>query len=302
MANNFQGMEDDVLFEAQRIKGQQLKREADSILTRSIYFGNKSKDAVNKYKEAAEHFMTGLDNKSAIDCYTAALNVWIKNQKILNHWKEPTSFLYAEAGKFYKSGELEKELAEYIEVEGLNFENEKDKDGHYMKAIEHYKHAGETFELENAKTSTNQCYVKAAELSGLIENYEDAIKYFEIVAARCSKEKLTAFNAREHLMKALLCHILLQMKNAEKDDLTGAFYSSVDDLRNAYDRYCEMDIYLSGSLEGDVVLKLFDAIQRRNPKEMATVLRKFDSLKVLDSWKTTILLKIKDNISTLDLT
>lgn len=92
------------------------------------------------------------------------------------------------------------------------------------------------------------------------------------------------------------------MKNAEKDDLTGAFYSSVDDLRNAYDRYCEMDIYLSGSLEGDVVLKLFDAIQKRNPKEMATVLRKFDSLKVLDSWKTTILLKIKDNISTLDLT
>ena len=94
----------------------------------------------------------------------------------------------------------------------------------------------------------------------------------------------------------------MRMKAAENDDLTGACYSSLDDLRDTYDRYCEMDIYLNGSLEGEVILKLFTAIQKRNPKEMATVLRKFDSLKVLDSWKTTILLKIKDNISALDLT
>lgn len=230
MANNFQGMEDDALFEAQRFKGQQLKREADSIINRSIYFGNKFKDAVAKYKEAAEHFMTGLDNKSAIECYTAALECMDKKPKDFKSvekadmyvemsecmkemgiktrenfqqfvtFVDNAAFLYAEAGKFYKSGELEKELAEYIEVEGLNFDDPNSNEN-YLKAIEHYKHAGETFELENAKTSTNQCYVKVAELSGLIENYEEAIKYFEIVAARCSKEKLTAFNAREHLMK-----------------------------------------------------------------------------------------------------
>ena len=343
----------DTLLEAKRMQGQQTCREADSILSRKIYFGNKYKDAVIEYKNAAEHFMSGEDSKSAIECLKKAYDCMEKKPKEfkvfdraellmemaeyqkeegiretenferLIQWISQASILYAESGHFYKAACVEKELAKYLEEEGPFHDGSTDKpqdaaealtgaaqttatndeNRNFLKAIDHYKNAGEMFDVENHRSSSNECFLKVAELSALVENYEQSIKYFELVAEKCTKEKLTAFVAREHLLKALICHFLLQMQRAEHDDLTGfQAFSDLEDTKLKFERYCEMDIHLEGSMEGELVMALIRAIEKKNPREMSTILKKFDKLQKLDTWKTTLLLKIKDKITEIDLT
>ncbi|EFC44258.1 NSF attachment protein [Naegleria gruberi] len=325
---------DSALFEAQRIKGQLLKKEAQSIANRSVYFGNKIKDSIEKYKEAADFFMTGNDNQQAIDCFEQALilmekkpkefrsrekgevyleiseclrEIGVRTVKEMERLEEITQnacILLAEDGKFYKSAGIEKDLAKFLEEEGPSVDNvgELEENYFYAKAIEHYKNAGEMFQTENSKTSMMECFLKCAEIYGLIADYSNAMKYFEKVASVLASEKLTAFNAREPLLRSFLCKILENLAKAENDDLTGALCQGYEDLRDCYDRYCEICIHLDGSLEGNMILKLIESVKKKNPKEMASALKKFDKMKTLDSWNTTLLLKIKEAISVLDLT
>ena len=323
----------DTVLESLLVKGQLLKKEAANILTRSIYFGNKIKDAVEKYREAADFFRTGSDERQAVECFYKALEqmekkpkeyraadkgemyleigeslkeIGIRTSKDMEELEQVIELacnMFAEGGKFKKAAEIEKELARFLEEDAPHFEGGLEENFFYKKAVVHYKNAGELFETETSKSSFQQCFLKCGELYGLTDDYEQAMKYFELVAQSLATERLTAFNAREHLLRSFICKILQHLSVAEKDDLTGAMFAGLEDLRTCYDRYCEIqNVNLEGSLEGNMILKLLEAVQRRNPKELSQALKKFDKMKTLDSWKTTLLLKIKEAISVLDLT
>jgi len=231
-----------------------------------------------KYDEAGKAFIKvaeahlKLDSKhEAATAYTSAATCLKKNNtaEAVECLKKAVE-LYTGEGRFAVAARNQKEIAEIYESE-LDFE----------KTIEAYQLAADYFSGEDSTSQANTCLLKVAQFSAQLENYAKAIELYEQVAKAALENNVLKWGAKENLMRAVLCHLA-------NEDLVGA--------QKGLENYISWDATFGSSRECKFVEEIISAVEKYDVEAFTQCVVDYDSISKLDSWKTKILLKIKQGI------
>ncbi|EGC31344.1 soluble NSF attachment protein alpha isoform [Dictyostelium purpureum] len=228
--------------------------------------------AGSAFQRAAESFLKGSSKHDAASSYVLAASCYKKGSVVdaINCLKAAIEY-YTDEGRFAISAKHQKEIAELYEAEG-------DID----QAIASYQIAADYFEGENSTVSAHQCLLKIALFSAQLERYEKSIEIYEQVAAASLDNNLTQWGCKEYFLRACLCYLA-------SDDVVGA--------ERALQRYKDMQASFNSTRECRLLDGVIQACRNNNVDEFTNEVAEFNSISPLDSWKTSILLRIKNTIS-----
>merc|ERR1712071_623295 len=84
-------------------------------------------------------------------------------------------------------------------------------------AVDHYQQAASYFNDENSKTTADKHDIAAADLLAHHgHRYKEAYRIYERIGNRCADQSLLKYSAKDHYFKALLCHLNLDVVNAQQ--------------------------------------------------------------------------------------
>ncbi|KGO72171.1 Tetratricopeptide-like helical [Penicillium italicum] len=178
---------------------------------------------------------------------------------------------YVLRGNLRRAATQQQYLAELYEVEL----------GDMKKALEAYEKAADWFEGDNAEALANKHYLKVADLAALESDYYKAITNYERIGRSSINNHLMKWSVKDYLLKAGICHL------ATKD---------LVETNRALESYRELDPSFGATREHQLLVDLTQAVEGGDQEGFADKLFQFDQLSKLDKWKTTILLRIKNNI------
>jgi alpha-soluble NSF attachment protein len=173
------------------------------------------------------------------------------------------------AARYYK------EIAELYESE-QNIE----------QSIVYYERATDFFQSEEVTTSANQCKQKVAQFAAQLEQYQKAIDIYEDIAKQSLNNNLLKYGVKGHLLNAGMCQLC-------KADVVA--------INNALEKYQELDPTFSGTREFKLLSDIAAAIDEEDIAKFTNAIKEFDSMTPLDSWKTTLLLRVKDKLKAKEL-
>lgn len=178
---------------------------------------------------------------------------------------------YTASGNFRRAATHQQNLAEVYEVEI----------GDQKAALQAYDLAAQWYESDNAEALANKLYLKVADLSALEGDYQTAIKKFEDVAKSSINNNLMKWSVKDYFLKAGICHL------AAADTVA---------TKRALEQYAELDNTFPGTRENMLLTDLVQCVEQGDQDAFAEKLFHFDQLSKLDKWKTTLLLRVKNNI------
>jgi len=233
---------------------------------------NQNKEAGQAFERAAAIQTNQLkEPDDAANTLTDAFKVYKKNDPAdaarcldiaINH--------YTSKGNFRRAATQKEHLAEvYIEL------------GDTKRAIESFDLAASWFENDNAEALANKLYLKVADLAALAEDYYKAIENFEKVSKSSVSNQLMKWSVKDYFLKAGLCHLAV-------GDMVAT--------NRALESYRDLDPTFATTREHQLLIDLSEAVQAGDQEAFADKLFQYDQMSKLDKWKTTILLKIKNNI------
>ncbi|GAM17649.1 hypothetical protein SAMD00019534_008240 [Acytostelium subglobosum LB1] len=224
------------------------------------------------FQRAAECYLKANSKHDAATSYVSASACYKKGDvsKAVLTLKAAIEY-YTDEGRFSIAAKHQKEIAELYEAEG-------DLD----QAIASYQVAADFFEGENSTVSSHQCLLKIALFSAQLERYDKAIEIYEQVASASLDNNLTQWGCKEYFLRAGLCYLA-------SDDVVSAERSLM--------RYKDMQASFSSSREARLLDDIIHAIKDNNVENFTDAVADFNNISPLDSWKTSILLRIKNTIS-----
>ncbi|PYH44187.1 alpha-soluble NSF attachment protein SEC17 [Aspergillus saccharolyticus JOP 1030-1] len=277
-----------------------LLQKADQALSRASggfsFFGGRTEkyeNAADLYSQAANAFRVQKQNKEAGLAFEKAASIQSQN---LNEPDDAANTL-TEAFKVYRKSDPEdaarvlssaiqhyvlkgnlrraasqqQHLAEVYEVEL----------GDNKKALEAYEKAAEWFEGDNAEALANKHYLKAADLAALEGDYYKAIEHYERIGRSSINNNLMKWSVKDYFLKAGICHLA-------SNDLVAT--------NRALENYRDIDTTFASTREHQLLVDLVQACEAGDQEAFADKLFQYDQLSKLDKWKTTLLLRIKNNI------
>jgi len=228
--------------------------------------------AGNTYLRSANcHLQAGTPHEAA-SCYVSASNCFKKVdvQKAVDCIRKAIAY-YTDEGRFNIAAKYQKEVAEMLEAE-------MDLDG----AIEAYRTAAEYYEGENAASSADMCWLKVAQFCGQQGQLDEAINIYEKVASNSLTNNLRKYQAKEYFLRAGICRLC-----------TGDAIAA----RRALERYQEMDFSFMQEREAKLLDGIINAVEELDVEAFTNAIVDYDSISKLDGWKTSMLLKIKNQIN-----
>ncbi|XP_005534295.1 PREDICTED: alpha-soluble NSF attachment protein, partial [Pseudopodoces humilis] len=81
-------------------------------------------------------------------------------------------------------------------------------------AIAHYEQAADYYKGEESTSSANKCLLKVAAFAAQLEQFPRAIDIYEQVGAVAMDSPLLKYGAKEHFLRAALCHCCVDTLNA----------------------------------------------------------------------------------------
>ncbi|GAB1730046.1 hypothetical protein NU195Hw_g5115t1 [Hortaea werneckii] len=178
---------------------------------------------------------------------------------------------YTLKGNFRRAATHKQNLAELYEVEM----------GDGKRAAEAYETAAWWYENDNAEALANKLFLKLADLSALESDYYKAISNYEKVAKSSINNNLMKWSVKEYLLKAGICHLC-----------TGDSVAT----NRALESYRDLDPSFSQTREHQLLSDLVEAVDEGDQEKFADKLFQYDQMSKLDKWKTTLLLRVKENI------
>ncbi|RMY26590.1 hypothetical protein D0865_16229 [Hortaea werneckii] len=178
---------------------------------------------------------------------------------------------YTLKGNFRRAATHKQNLAELYEVEM----------GDGKRAAEAYETAAGWYENDNAEALANKLFLKLADLSALESDYYKAISNYEKVAKSSINNNLMKWSVKEYLLKAGICHLC-----------TGDSVAT----NRALESYRDLDPSFSQTREHQLLSDLVEAVDEGDQEKFADKLFQYDQMSKLDKWKTTLLLRVKENI------
>ncbi|TKY56925.1 Alpha-soluble NSF attachment protein 2 [Spatholobus suberectus] len=183
--------------------------------------------------------------------------------------------IFCEIGRLSMAARYLKEIAELYESE-QNIE----------QAVVYYEKSADFYENEEVNTSANQCKQKVAQFSAQLEQYQRSIEIYEEIARQSLNNNLLKYGVKGHLLNAGICQLC-------KGDVVA--------ITNALERYQELDPTFSGTREYRLLADIAAAIDEEDVGKFTEVVKEFDSMTPLDSWKTTLLLRVKEKLKAKEL-
>lgn len=178
---------------------------------------------------------------------------------------------YTMKGNFRRAATWKQNIAELFEVEL----------GDQKRAMEAYETAAGWYEQDNAEALANKLFLKVGDLAALEGDYYKAIENFERVAKSSINNNLMKWSVKEYLLKGGICHLAT-------NDMVGA--------RRALESYQDLDHTFASQRECMLLNDLAEAVEGGDQELFSEKLFQFDQLSKLDKWKTTMLLRVKNNI------
>lgn len=113
--------------------------------------------------------------------------------------------IYTDMGRFQIAAKHHMTVAEIYEGELSDID----------KAITHYEQAADYYKGEESNSSANRCLLNVARYAAQLGQYEKAIKIYEEVATACLDNSLLKYSAKEYFFRAALCHMCVDLLNAQ---------------------------------------------------------------------------------------
>ena len=218
---------------------------------------------------------------------------------------------YTIKGQFRRAATHQQNLAEVYELEI----------GDQRRALEAYETAAGWFESDNAEALANKLYLKVADLAALDGDYHKAIEKFEAVARSSVNNNLMKWSVKDYFLKAGICHMATKVRTPEAPSqspraspaiaptshhkpksfkityqLTITSQQDIVATRRALQTYLELDNSFQQTREFLLLNDLAEAVEQGEQEQFADKLFQFDQMSKLDKWKTTLLLRVKNNI------
>lgn len=227
--------------------------------------GNAFCDAANLHAKAGSKHDAATNYVDAANCYkksdpNEAVNCLLKAIEI-----------YTDMGRFTMAAKHHQSIAEMYESESVDLD----------RAVHHYEQAADYFRGEESNSSANKCLLKVAQYAAQLENYDKAIQIYEQVASSSLESSLLKYSAKEYFFRAALCHLCVDVLNAQ----------------HAIERYQEQYPAFQDSREYKLIKTLIEHLEEQNLEGYTEAVKEYDSISRLDSWYTTILLRIKKQVN-----
>lgn len=277
-----------------RAKGMEYEKKAEKRLTGWGLFGS-----THKYEDAADLFEKAGNAYKLAKAWDEAANVYTKlaNCQLKLDSKHEAAAAYVDAANAYKKkpdtnqcvGMMNMAIHMFEEIGRLSMaaKHYKDiaeiyeKEENYLKAIEYYEKAADLYSGENVDSTSNQCKLKVAQYAAQMKQYDKAIQIYEEVAKHSMNNNLLKYSVKGYLLNAGLCQI------CGSDDVK---------VENAIQNYQDLDPTFSGTRECKFLQDLAAAIVEGDTDKFTDVVKEFDSMSRLDQWKTTLLLRAKNDL------
>ncbi|CAF3492248.1 unnamed protein product, partial [Fusarium graminearum] len=182
---------------------------------------------------------------------------------------------YCAKGNFRRAASHKENLGELYEVDL----------GDAKSAIESYELAATWYEGDNAAALANKLWLKVADVAALEGDYYKAIEKYEKVAEQSINNNLMKYSVKDYLLKAGICHLA-------SGDLVAA--------QRALEKYRDMDPSFGAQREHQLLCDLCEAIEAKSQEQFTDRLYQFDQISKLDKWKTTVLVRVKNQIEEAD--
>ncbi|XP_031626677.1 alpha-soluble NSF attachment protein [Contarinia nasturtii] len=277
-------------------KALQLVAEAEKKLTApNGFFGklfgggnNRLEEAVECYQRAANLFKMGKNWNQAGKCFVEAANLHAragsKHDAATNYVDASNCYkkteiqesvnsllkaieIYTDMGRFTMAAKHHQTIAELYEGEANDLQ----------RSVQHYEQAADYFKGEESTSSANKCMLKVAQYAAQLEDYEKAIQIYEEVASSCLDSSLLKYSAKEYFFRAALCHLSVDLLNAQ----------------HAIEKYAQQYPAFQDQREYKLVKTLCEHLEESNIEGFTDAIKDYDSISRLDQWYTTILLRIK---------
>ncbi|KAJ9149283.1 Alpha-soluble NSF attachment protein [Pleurostoma richardsiae] len=172
--------------------------------------------------------------------------------------------------------------ASHKESEGELFEVDL---GDMKRALECYESAAGWYEGDGATALANKLWLKVADIAALDGDYYKAIENYERVATASITNNLMKYSVKDYFLKAGICHLA-----------TGDMVS----VQRALEKYRDLDPTFASQREHQLLVDIVEALEEGNAEKFADKLFAYDQMSKLDKWKTTLLLRVKNNIQEAD--
>ncbi|KAL1290153.1 hypothetical protein HN51_058545 [Arachis hypogaea] len=277
-------------------KAEEYEKKAEKKLNGWGLFGSKYEDAADLFDKAANSFKLAkswdkagatylrlaschlkLESKhEAAQAYVDAAHCYKKTNinEAVNCLDHAVN-LFCDIGRLSMAARYLKEIAELYESQ-QNIE----------QAVVYYEKSADFFQNEEVTTSANQCKQKVAQYAAQLEQYQKSIDIYEAIARQSLNNNLLKYGVKGHLLNAGICELC-------KGDLVA--------INNALERYQELDPTFSGTREYRFLTDIASAIEEEDVGHFTTIVKEFDSMTPLDSWKTTLLLRVKEKLKAKEL-
>lgn len=277
-------------------KAEEFEKKAEKKLNGWGLFSSKYEDAADLFDKAANSFKLAKSWDRAGSTYIKLANCHLKLES-----KHEAAQAYVDAAHCYKKTSvneaiscLEKAVHLFCDIGRLNmaaryfkeiaelYESEQN----IEKAIEFFEKAADFFQNEEVTTSANQCKQKVAQFAAQLEQYQKSIEIYEEIARQSLNNNLLKYGVKGHLLNAGICHLC-------RGDVVA--------ITNALERYQDLDPTFSGTREYKFLADIAASIDEEDVAKFTDVVKEFDSMTPLDSWKTTLLLRVKEKLKAKEL-
>lgn len=187
-----------------------------------------------------------------------------------------------ENNRLAAAAKLEKEFAEALE-----------KDGSLSEAIEHYRKAAQYFHAEDQPQAAVGCRAKVAALLGELDKFMEAAELYEEIGEFYTSGPMK-HQSREPYVRALICRAAL-INNENRGELSA-------ECAETWTAYTQRDPNLRYTREAEFIAKVLEAAEENDVEKFEDAVHMLDELRLLDDWKTHVLLVMKKNFEDEDLT
>lgn len=232
------------------------------------------------YMRAGDAAMQSKNQFEATQSYVEAANAYKKvDVKKAGTMLQIAIQLNIDQNRLGEAARLEKDFAEALEEEGQ-----------LKGAIEHYKNAYKFFYAEDRPQLASQCQIKMAKIHGELDEFDVAAKLYEEIGSAQARGNLK-HQAKEYFLRATLC-LATVITNDNRDEKTA-------EVREAYENYQTIDPNIRHSREAEFIEKVLDSLAENNLELFDDAVSDLNDMRMLDDWKTHVLLVIKKNFEDL---
>ncbi|KDP22804.1 hypothetical protein JCGZ_00391 [Jatropha curcas] len=276
-------------------KGNEFEKKAEKKISGWGLFSSRYEDAADLFAKSANHFKLAKSWDKAGSVFLKLSNCHLKSNS-----KHEAATAYVDAANCYKKTSIKGAISCFGQAVDIFLEMGRysmaaknckeigelyEHEDNIEEAIIYFERAADYFEYQDASSSANQCKQKVAQFSAQLGQYQKAIDIYEEIARQSLNNNLLKYGVRGHLLNAGLCHLC----------------RSEFAITNALERYEELDPTFSRTREYKFLSDLALAIDEEDVAKFTTIVKEFDSITKLDSWKVTLLLRIKDALKAKEL-